>query len=318
MIAPESASADATTLELREPVPDEVDAGARFSIVFRVKAPATRDLHGAPFRLIDGDRVLLEGRLEGLYAGPEDAPDTAHIEATAPHEVGAFQWTLVVPAREVDGGHHAEASLFISFATRPHATSLAAWDHPSPVVAGQPFTVNVGAKCTSGCVLTGKAVEIRDPEGAVLASGILGDAPWPGTTALYWTAVEVQAPATHGACSMALAFSAAELLLPHVGASVTFSAVVIPPPDHYLTITVSDQATQAPLEHAYVRIGVHRASTDATGLARVAVSAGTHGLSIWKAGYDAPDMTVVVTGDDAVHVAMTALPEVDPFARWNR
>ena len=332
MTAPKAAPAEAIALELREPVPNEIDAGARFSVVVGVKAPATRNLHGAPFTIIsstregdvnDGghavDHPVLSGTLVGSHLGPEGGHDTsARLTATAPEDFGTFTWALVVPAQEVNAVRHPEASLTFSFATRPHATSLAAWDHPSPVVAGRPFTVKVGAKCTAGCALAGKAVDIRDEAGTVLASGTLGETPWPGTTGLYWASVEVQAPAALGPFSRALAFSAAELKLPHAGASATFSAVTIPPPDHHLSITVVDKETQAPLQDAYLRVGLVRIATDDTGLARVAVSAGEHGLSIWKAGYDAPDTTVVVTGDDAVRVEMTALPVEDPFARWNK
>ncbi len=312
MTAPKAAPAEAIALELREPVPSEIDAGARFSVVVGVKAPATRDLHGAPFTIVDGGRDVTQ-------VEPTVGDDnSAHVALTAPEDVGTFTWTLVVPAQEVGAVRHAEASLTFSFATRPHATSLAAWDHPSPVVAGRPFTVKVGAKCAAGCALAGKAVDVRDEAGTVLASGTLGETPWPGTTGLYWASVEVQAPAALGPFSRALAFSAAELQLPHAGASATFSAVTIPSPDHHLSITVVDKETQAPLQDAYLRVGLVRIATDDTGLARVAVSAGEHGLSIWKAGYDAPDTTVVVTGDDAVRVEMTALPVEDPFARWNK
>lgn len=323
MTAPKATPAEAVALELREPVPGEVDAGASFSVVVGMKAPATRDLHGAPFTIVDVDHVVLSGTLDGTPVGTDVGPEGGHdtsarVTATAPEDVGTFTWTLVVPAQEVGAVRHAEASLTFSFATRPHATSLAAWDHPSPVVAGRPFTVKVGAKCAAGCALTGKAIDIRDEAGAVLASGTLGETPWPGTTGLYWASVEVQAPAALGPFSRALAFSAAELHLPHVGASATFSAVTIPLPDHHLSITVVDKETQAPLQDAWLRVGLLRVSTDDTGLARVAVSAGEHGLSIWKAGYDAPDTIVAVTGDDVLRVEMTALPVEDPFARWNK
>ena len=63
-----------------------------------------------------------------------------------------------------------------------------------PVVAGEKFAIKVGAKSSSGRALAGGRVEVSDAQGAVVASATLGDAPWPGTEALYWTALEVPAP----------------------------------------------------------------------------------------------------------------------------
>ena len=64
-----------------------------------------------------------------------------------------------------------------------------------PVVAGERFTIKVGAKSASARALAGGRVEVCDATGTVVASGALGDAPWPGTEALYWTALDVPAPA---------------------------------------------------------------------------------------------------------------------------
>ena len=79
--------------------------------------------------------------------------------------------------------------------------------------------MKVGAKSSGGCALGGCRVEVLDGDGAVVASGRLGDAPWPGTDALYWTEIELRAPSAPGLASLTVRFDAATLDEPHDGAS---------------------------------------------------------------------------------------------------
>ena len=75
-----------------------------------------------------------------------------------------------------------------------HETSLAVWDLASPVKTGRRATLKVGAACSCGCDLTGTAVAIHTEAGRPVGSGTLGAAPWPGTSALYWTELDFAAP----------------------------------------------------------------------------------------------------------------------------
>jgi hypothetical protein len=81
--------------------------------------------------------------------------------------------------------------------------SLAVWDVPMPVVAGERFAIKAGAKATGGGTLSGTRIEVIDAAGAAVASGTLGDAPLAGTEALYWTALDMAAPAKPAKLSVA-------------------------------------------------------------------------------------------------------------------
>ena len=271
------------------------------------------DLSGAPFKVVASDNIVVSGELPRLSG---DNHDSAEITVAAPEQIGEFEWTLVVPAHEIDGICHREAALTFTFSTNPHATSLAVWHNPSPIVIGETFRVKVGAKCSAACALKGKEIEIHDDTGAVVASAALGETPWEGTTALYWISVEMAAPADQGSFSWSVRFSAAELRLPHGGASASFGFVAVKPPEHEVSVSIVEKDTAAPLPNAQVRLGVYRTTTDERGLARFAVPAGTHTLYVWKAGYEAPERTVDVNQDAHVHVEAAALPEEKPFAFW--
>jgi hypothetical protein len=298
---------------LRVEVPEEIDAGAPFTLVVSVAGDAG-DLAGTPFAITDADREVHAGE----WPAPSDGDQhTAEIPLTAPPHVAEFTWTLRVPGRDVDGAHHDEASLHFSFRTRPHPTSLAVWDNPSPVVAGNPFSVKVGAKCAVGCALAGKGIDICDENGGVIASAALGDRPWPGTTGLYWAAVDIRAPTRDDHFQWSLKFSSAEVRLPHAGASASFSFVTSGPPEHSVSVEVVEKGTAKPVHEAYVRLGVYRSATDETGIASFDVPAGEHCLSIWKAGYDAPDDAAVrVTTDQQLRIELIPQPEEDPYAYW--
>src|SRR5205823_2525686 len=139
--------------------------------------------------------IVVSGELPRLSG---DNRDSAEITIAAPEQIGEFEWTLVLPTHKADGISYREVALTFSFRTNPHATSLAVWDNPSPIVIGETFRVKVGAKCSAACALKGKKIEIHDDTGAVVATAALGETPWEGTTALYWSSVEMPGATHHG------------------------------------------------------------------------------------------------------------------------
>jgi len=60
-------------------------------------------------------------------------------------------------------------------ARQPAATSLAVWEVPATIVAGERFTVKIGAKSSAGCDLRGHSVEVRNAAGDVMGEGDLGE-----------------------------------------------------------------------------------------------------------------------------------------------
>jgi hypothetical protein len=307
------ADSEAIGLELLEAAPAEVDAGAELSLTVRVTPPVGLDLGNAPFVIAAADDVRSRGAL------PDRSGEDGHIVRiafTAPEEIGEFAWRFVVPERETNGKVLRAASLPFSFRTKPHVTSLAAWDCPSPVVIGARFKLKVGAHCSSACILRGQEIEIHDETDAVVASAPLGTTPWPDTDALYWAEVDLPAPGTAGRHAWTVRFPPARSGLPHRAASFAFSLIADPPPAHTVTVEVVEEQTAAPIDDAHVRLGAYRTFTDAMGLARLAVPAGEYELFIWKAGYSAPARMLDVKSDARVRVAVEILPTVNPDSYW--
>ena len=218
-------------------------------------------------------------------------------------------------------------------AAPPHATSIAVWGVPSPVVVGSRFTVTVGVKCAAACSLAGQPVVVRDATGVEVGRGRLGALAAAGTRALYSAEVGLAAPPAAGVHAWTAAFPAAGSgaplaaeggsaeappdtaeppEAPHTGAQAAFSFRAAPRPEHRVTVTVHDQETEQPLAAAEVHLGPYRAATDAEGRTRVDVPTGDYDLYVRKAGYTPHTGRVAVTGDVALQVAAAPAPDVDP------
>jgi hypothetical protein len=187
---------------------------------------------------------------------------------------------------------------------------------PSPIVIDHPFRIHVGATCSAGCDLKGKEIQICDETGASVARGNLGETPWNGTRALYWTEVDLVAPAKEGATSRSISFAPTELHLPHGGASARFGFETVKPPQHSVTVKVVQKDAGTPIEDAQVRLGVYFACSDQTGLARVAIPQGTYDLDVLKTGYEAPSRVLDVNGDVTVEVEAAVIPPENPDSYW--
>ena len=199
-----------------------------------------------------------------------------------------------------------------------HPTSIAVWAVPSPVVVGSRFTVTIGVKCASGCRLTGLPVVVRDAAGAAVGRGRFGEAPAPGTRALYAAEVALEASEVEGVHSRTASFAGGAPTgaeeagdAAHAAASSTFSFRVSSPPDHRVTVTVCERDTGTPLAQAEVQVGIYRAATDAHGRAVLEVVAGAHDVSARKAGYQPHASRVTVTGNVALRIDAERASDAD-------
>ena len=303
-----------TSVALSRPPAAEVDAGTDIVLKIKVSCPYGCDLRGRVINVIAPDGVVVAG--SGLADFADHANETTEFAFMAPDEVGEYSWTLVFPKHEAEGLVHEEGSLPITVTTMAHDTSLAVWGVPSPIVIDHPFRIHVGATCSAGCDLKGNEIQICDETGASMARGRLGETPWDGTRALYWTEVDLVAPAREGATSRSIRFAPTELQLPHDGASARFGFETVKPPQYWVTVKVVQKDAGTPIEDAQVRLGVYFAHSDQAGLARVAMPQGTYGLDVLKTGYEALSRVLDVNGDVTVEVEVAVIPPENPDAYW--
>lgn len=200
--------------------------------------------------------------------------------------------------------------------TQRHQVSLAVWNIPATVVAGERFTIKVGATSSAGCDLRGRRIEACDTTGAVIASSELGATPWPGTAALVWTELALAAPTQPGLATLSVRLRGSNLDPPHRDGVSRFSIMVTPPAALTVTVEVAVKATASPLADAEVRLGAHRAITAASGRTEVRLAKGRYNLHIWKVGFDAPPTTIDIDGDVTLRVEAEIVPEENADRAW--
>lgn len=294
------------TLALLQPLPSEVPVGSDVPLQVRVSCAAASDLRGGVINVVAAEEILASRELI-LYR--DGGNETAEATVKAPDRLGAFDFVLVFPRQEIAGIAYEESSLALSVATKPHETSLAVWDIPSPVPVGDRFSIKVGAKSSGACDLKGAQVEVLDQAGGKIARGTFGDAPWPGTSALYWAEIELTAPPSEGLHSWSVAFAAGKLTLPHLAASTAFGLATVKPPEHRLTVKVVESELAAPIGDVQLGLGPYRAATDDAGLATIEAAPGRYQLDVWQAEFEFSTMDVEIADDTIVQVELTRLPK---------
>ncbi len=300
-------------VELSRRLDAEVDAGTQIVLKVKVSCPHGCDLREHVIVVVAPDGAVMgSGRLVE-YSGKVN--ETAEFAFTAPEEVGEYAWKVVCPRHDLGDAAHQEGSLPIMVRTLAHDTSLAVWSVPSPIVINHPFRIQVGATCSSGCDLSGKEIQICDETGASIAHATLGETPWDGTRALYWTEVDLVAPPTEGPTTRSVAFAPAELRLPHGGTSARFVFETVKPPQYSVAVKVV-QKNGTPVEDAQVRLGVYFAYSDSNGVATVATPQGTYSLDVLKTGFEAPSQVLDVSDDVTVEVEVVVIPPENPDAYW--
>ena len=133
-------------------------------------------------------------------------------------------------------------------AVKAHDVHLNAWDLPSAITAGEAFSFHVGLKCSCGCNLANRSFVVRDQAGTVVASGRLGDAVWPGTSALYFAEVQAVAPADISLHQWMVESAGSNSGIAHAPGSLAIRVRTVAAPDHEITIEAVDRESGAPLK----------------------------------------------------------------------
>jgi hypothetical protein len=166
----------------------------------------------------------------------------------------------------------------------PHATRLVVWDTPSAVECGAPLRFKVGVQCAAECRVADWRVAIRDAAGHAVTSVAIGDAPAPGTSAVYFADIEVRAPESEGLhaweAAVADCSAAVEGAAPHAGASARFNIRTVPAPECLVKVVAVDAVSRAPVPGARVVVHPYRAVTNADGVAEIRVPKGAYRLFV--------------------------------------
>jgi hypothetical protein len=125
---------------------------------------------------------------------------------------------------------------------------------------------------------------VRDERGVVVGSGSIGDVPAPGTTALYFAEIALQAPRAEGAHAWDAGVPAvvddATGATTHSAASARFQVRAVPVPECLLKVIAVDARSRAPIPGARVVVHPYRALTNLDGVAELRVPKGAYRLFV--------------------------------------
>lgn len=304
-----SAKGHDITLALDKAISAEIGAGTDIALKVRVSCSSACDLRGKNVKIIAQRGVPKEMEIE-LTEFDGEVNETDEFDVRAPTKPEEYTWTVIFQQQESEGILHKENLLPFFFVIKPHVTSISVWDVPFPLVSNTKCRIKVGLKCSDNCKLAGSNIEINDHESNKVATGILGNVPWLGTGALYWTEVELKVPDTNGDFIWEANYPKPDLKLPHEGASCTFALHTISQPEHRAIIEVIDKDTKNPIEGAYILMPPYRSKTDKDGIAKLEVLGGEYKIYISKREYKKFETTVSVGGNVAIKAELLVAPPI--------
>ena len=289
--------------------PESVDVGAAMAVDARVSCSPWCDLIGHRLRIRD-ERGVDQGTFELTEIDDEENAAGA-LALNAPLKPGNYVWSVLCPAVVKDGIAYEEVSRPMAFVVKPHTTRVLAWDVPPTVIAGNKFTIKIGIKCSSECSFADKAFELYDHEGTEVAKALLSGDLWPGTSGLYFAAVELKSPASAGLYQWTVRSSGTAFAKPHDEGAASFSLRVVGAPECLVGVEAVDKASQQPLAGAQVALHPYKAETDARGRAEMKVAKGTYTLFVAKKSYLTLGLPVEVTADMTARAELDLEPEIE-------
>lgn len=293
----------------------DIDVGSEVWLTASISCGESRDLSGAMLVIKDH-----EGKEVATAAVAYDgyANRTERITVTAPATPGNYEWTATVPAFETDTDEYAETSAPIHLEVNVYNTHVLVWDIPPTIVASETFRLKVGMRSSSGGSVAGRAGSVVDHNGSEVAAFAVGDETRPGTDALYFAELALQAPAETDQYEWRVTVPASDDQPPHREGSATFKLRVVPRPDSLVTIEVVERENETPIKGCTVVMHPYRALTDERGVAQLRVPNGTYSVVVSGKRHIAARRTLEVQGDTNSRAALDFDREPTEAEIWGR
>ena len=289
--------------------PEQVEPFGEIILTARLETPEPMDVEGEVVFYDASGAEAGRAALAGRYA-PE--PLTAKLERMAPSEPGSQTWTARLESDDCDCE---EAEFTVTIA--PHPISVTVWDIPSAIEQGITFPMTIGLKCPCGCEVKGWSFRLLNGEGQEIAAGTVGDEPWPGTTSLFYTCIDLDAPSVEGHHEWAVvALPPEEAEVPHAERKLVVHLNVTRAPEVTLRIEAFDAATNAPVPKAKVVVHPYRGWTNEEGVAEVRLPKGAYTVFVSRAPYFAFKSNGEITEDMTLRAEMFEDREYSVSELW--
>lgn len=284
--------------------PTVIDAGILVTWKASVNCTPETDLSGRVLHIIDeaGDEKAaitltdFDGQASTGFGGIK-----------APDAPGQYIWTA-----RLDHGSKAESVcesdttlvFDLAFEVCAHRMDVIAWGAPTAIAHGSNFEMLVGLRCSAGCDLSGRDIEIQDQDGQHLATVKTGATPRTGTVALYWAEVALVAPEAEGRYRWRAVSNGDGLACNHETGEMSFTVNAVPLGMHKLRVEVRDSETGAPIPRAKVVAHPYRALSDADGAAELLLPPGKCRLVVSGPDHFPIQVEGDMNGDKAIEAVL--------------
>ena len=308
---PKQVEEHATEINIVIDKPEKIYAGCDMLLHVSVSCASACNLCGDAIKVAEQNSTLAQTELT-LFDGKVTASEIFTLRA--PSDPGDYTWSVIyTPSHENVSTQHDSNSALFSFTVLPHKISLSAWDIPFPVVSGSTFTMKAGVKCSAGCDLSNKEIEICDQGNILLSSSKLESTPWKGTKALYWTEFELQAPKNEGLHKYELKFSQFNEGVLHEETRHSCSFRAARPPEHTVVVEVTKKYKRDPINKALVMLHSqgtsYRAYSNENGIAKINVPNATYSIVIVAQDYEDWGTNIDIVENTTINVEMFWHPE---------
>jgi hypothetical protein len=292
--------------------PSVADAGQEFSLTARFTCLPACDLEGETVELVDEGGIVVGRAFLGAF-DEENGANAVTITGGAPASVAEHTWSLKLDAYQDDDVQYGGVTTPVPIEVRAHETAILVWNVPTAVVAGTPFTITIGIKCSSGCRQAHREIAILDHAGKVLARLKAAEL-WPKSEALYYARTTLPAPSLPGqvlewqAQCVATELDQAEGSLPHGAGKAAFKLRCVKQAEVRLRVEAWDAKEGIPLPGTRIVLHPYSAQTDENGIAEVEVAPGHYRLFASRPKYTTLGTSLEVAGDISTRVELQQAP----------
>lgn len=293
--------------------PDEVDAGSEMTLRGRLALSPARDAAGWKIQIIDHTSVPAGETTFASFDG--ETYEILPLVLCAPDEPGRYEWRVVPIAWNDAPGPDPvlleDNATFFSVQVRAHRTWLMVWGVPSAVEPGAAFRMSVGAKCSSGCDMAGRAFEVLDMEGVVLAHGAFAGLR-AGTESLHEATIDLVAADVAGLSRWSVRMAGWGSV--HDAATAEFNVRTTSSAECNVTILAIAEETGQPLAFQSIVAHPYRAMTNVDGVATLRVPKGEYTIYVSGRGRYPIQRHFEVRGDITTKAVLQAEPP--PSGNW--
>lgn len=277
--------------------PEQVEPFGEIILTARVETPEPMNVTG---EVVFYDATGEEAGRATLTDRMDSQPLTARLERMAPSEPGSQTWTARLESEDCECE---EVEYTVTIA--PHPISVTVWDIPPAIEQGITFPMTIGLKCPCGCEAKGWSFRLLNGEGQEIRAGMVGQEPWPGTTSLFYTCLDLDAPATEGRHEWTVvALPPEDAAIPHGERRMKVHLNVTRAPEVTLRIEAVDAITNAPVPKARVVVHPYRSWTNEDGIAEVRLPKGAYTVFVSRSPYFAFKSSGEITEDTTLKAVM--------------